>query len=86
MLDIAFNELVFAAKEDLVSQKLRFGVYDSHRILQLIAKTECTAGLVIAASGPETAGDGLVHQPAVCQHVKRGIRCLTRTADNVFSQ
>ena len=39
-------------------------------ILQLIAEAEGAPGLVGRAARPEAAGQGLVHQPAVGQHVE----------------
>src|SRR6185369_10910380 len=42
-------------------------------ILQLIAKAEGAPRLVEAAPRPKAAGQGLIRQPAVAQHVKRGI-------------
>ncbi len=45
-----------------------------HRILQLVAEAERAAGLVIAAARPHAAGQGLIQQPAVGQHIERFIR------------
>ena len=45
-----------------------------HDVLQLIAKAERPAGLVVAAARPETAADRLVEQPAIHQRVERVVR------------
>ncbi|MCY1394870.1 hypothetical protein D9M71_97980 [compost metagenome] len=40
-----------------------------HAVLQLIAKADGAAGLVVATAGLEATGDHLVHQPAICHDV-----------------
>ena len=49
------------------------GVQERHRVLQLVAKADGTAGLVVPAAGKVAAGDGLVEQPSVGQHVHRRV-------------
>src|SRR6202022_2306019 len=44
-----------------------------HRILQLVAKSERAARLIIAAAAPQATRQYLIRQPAVGQHVKRWI-------------
>ncbi|MNR46199.1 hypothetical protein D3C85_1651360 [compost metagenome] len=36
-----------------------------HAVLQLIAKADGAAGLIVATAGLEATGDHLVHQPAI---------------------
>ena len=45
-------------------------------VLQLIAEAEGAAGLVVAAACPEAAGQRLVEEPAIGQHVQGRIRRL----------
>ena len=40
MLDIAFLKLSGCAEQEVLAHKLRLGVDERHRILQLIAETE----------------------------------------------
>ena len=51
----------------------RLGVDQRHRVLQLVAEAERAAGLVEAAARPQAAGQRLVEQPAVGQHVERRV-------------
>ncbi|HBF52182.1 MAG TPA: hypothetical protein DDX04_19620, partial [Massilia sp.] len=44
-----------------------------HRILQHVAEAVCAARLVMAAARPHAAGNRLVQQPAVGQHVERRV-------------
>jgi hypothetical protein len=47
------------------------GMDQRHRVLQLVTEAEGAARLVIAAARPDPAGQRLVDQPAVGQHVDR---------------
>ena len=51
----------------------RLGMHQRHRVLQLVAEAERAAGLVEAAARPHAAGERLVEQPAVGQHVERRV-------------
>ena len=73
MLYVAFDKLVRRAQQQMAAQQLRRRVDHGHRILQLVAEAIRAARLVIAAARPQTAGDGLVHQPAIGDHVQRRI-------------
>ena len=50
------------------------GVHQRHDVLQLVAEAEGAARLVVAAARPQPAGQGLVQQPAVGQHVEGLVR------------
>jgi len=41
------------------------GENERHHVLQLVAETECAPGLVVSASRPKPACQGLVEEPAV---------------------
>ena len=75
MLHVAFGELPAGAEQQVLAQHARAGMDERHRVLQLVAETVGSAGLVVAAARPHAAGDGLVHQPAVGQQVQRRIGC-----------
>ena len=70
MLDISFLELTGRAKEQVVAHQERLGVNERHHVLQLIAEAEGAPGLVISASRPKAARQGLVQKPAVREHVE----------------
>src|SRR5437899_7479805 len=76
MLDVAFDELTTRTENDLRAHEVRFGVHQSHHVLQLVAETVRAARLVVAAACPKTARHRLVHKPAVGQHVECHVRRL----------
>ena len=76
MLDVPFAKLTSGAEEQMFAHETWLGIYERHHILQLIAKTERTSRLIVAAASPEAAREGLVQQPAVGQHIDRRIGCL----------
>ncbi len=71
VLHVAFGELAARAQQQLLAQHRGLGVHERHRVLQLVAEAERAARLVEAAARPHPAGDRLVEQPAVGQHVER---------------
>src|SRR3546814_3766027 len=52
------------------AHEIGLGMDQSHYILQLVAKTECAAGLVKGAARPYPACQGLVYEPAVGLYVQ----------------
>src|SRR3954463_6466169 len=74
MLDIAISKLMSRASQKMFANKKRFGVNESHGVLKLVSKSECTSWLVVSASCPESGGECLIKQPAVTEQVHRGIR------------
>ena len=60
MLNISFRELTGRAQEQVLAHEVRSGVDEGHHVLQLIAKTEGAPRLVVSASRPEAARQGLV--------------------------
>ena len=52
MLGVAFAKLVLRAQKKMLAYELRLRVDQRHDVLQLIAKTERSAGLVKAAAPP----------------------------------
>ena len=73
VLHVAFRELVRRTQQQVVAHALRLRVQHRHRILQLIAETKRAARLIVAAARKKPAGDGLVQQPAVGEHIDRRI-------------
>jgi len=73
MLHVAFEELSPGVTNELLAGEPRRRMNQRHGVLQLIAETISTAGLIIAAAAPDSAGQGLVYQPAVGQHVECGV-------------
>src|SRR5450830_182232 len=76
MLHIPLKELALGATDQLLAGEPRCRMDQRHGILQLIAESVGTAGLIIATPSPEPAGYCLVNQPAVGQYVQRWIRCF----------
>ena len=73
MLHIALTELASRTQQQVLAHELRLGVNECHHVLQLIAETERTARLVIATARPQTAGQRLIQEPAIGQHVERRV-------------
>ncbi len=74
VLHVALDELAARAAQQVLAQERGLGVHQRHRVLQLVAESEGAARLVVAAARPQAARERLVQQPAVGQHVDRGIR------------
>ena len=55
VLHVAFFKLMSGGEHDLLSRNFRMAVDQRHNVLQLIAKTECTAGLVKSRASPDAA-------------------------------
>jgi len=68
--NISLQELVGRTAQEMFPGKLRFCIYQRHRILQLVAEAECSARLVESAARPDAARQGLVEEPAVGEHVE----------------
>ncbi len=69
VLNVAFDELPAGAHQQMGADQPRLGVNERHDVLQLVAEAERAARLVIPAARPESAGERLVDQPAVGEHV-----------------
>ena len=76
VLHVAFDELPRGRVNDLVACEVRRGKDQRHHVLQLITETERTTRLVEGGSPPDPAGESLVEQPAIQQHIGRRIGCL----------
>src|ERR1700746_601009 len=73
MLHIALAELVCRRAQNMPPCYGRFGVDERHRVLQLIAKSECPAGLIKTGAPPKTTAQDLIQQPTVGNQVNRCI-------------
>ena len=71
---VALRELMRGAQQQVGAHPRRLGVHHRHRVLQLVAESECAAGLVIATAREEAAADRLVQQPAVREHIDARLR------------
>ncbi len=71
VLHVAFGKLPSCGAKEVLARKVRPCERQCHHVLQLIAKAKRAAGLVIPASRPQPAADGLIEQPSVHQRVKR---------------
>ncbi len=76
VLHVALAELAFGATDQLLAGKPRRRMNQCHGVLQLVAEAVGAAGLVIAAAPPQPARQRLVKQPAVGEHIERGVRRL----------
>ena len=74
VLDVAFDELPAGGAEQMRPGEIRPRQQQRHHVLQLIAKAEGAARLVVARARPQTAADVLIEEPPVDQHVKRIVR------------
>src|SRR3989338_40268 len=73
MLKVALDKLSSRGSKEMFPCELRFRHHERHSILQLIAKSVCTAGLVQCRTGPHPASQCLIQQPAVEQNIHRSI-------------
>src|SRR3989338_4375068 len=73
MLKVALDKLSSRGSKEMFPWELRFRHHERHSILQLIAKSVCTAGLVQCRTGPHPASQCLIQQPAVEQNIHRSI-------------
>ena len=76
MLHIAFDKLVRGTHQQMLAGGGGRCMQHRQAVLQLVAKAKGAAGLVVAAARPEAAGDDLIHQPTIDQHVYGRIRGL----------
>ena len=74
VLDVAFDELPAGGAEQMRSGEVGPRQQQRHHVLQLIAKAEGAARLVVARARPETAAHVLIDEPPVDQHVERIVR------------
>src|ERR1700737_1171378 len=73
---VAFAELVRCCTQNMLTGQSWFGMHEPHYVLQLVAKSKCSAGLIKAGSAPKATAQGLIEQPAVCHQVYRWVRSL----------
>ncbi len=78
MLHVAFDELAARGEQQVLPVQIGAAEAERHHVLQLIAKSERTAWLVVAGARPEPRRDGLVEQPAVDQEIERIVWRLDR--------
>ena len=71
MFYIALAELMCRRAQKMLTRQGRFGVDERHRVLQLVAKSECPTGLIKTGSTPKTTAQDLIQQPAVGHQVYR---------------
>jgi hypothetical protein len=74
VLHVSLAELPGGAEQQVRPYQARFGMDQRHAVLQLVAIAKGAPRLVIAAARPQAAGQGLVDQPAVGQHVHGRVR------------
>ena len=73
VLDIPFLELPGGRSEDLGPGFLRGPIDQGHDVLKLVAEPVRPAGLIERRPRPDPAGQDLIQQPAVDQHVDRRV-------------
>ncbi len=71
MLNVALAELMCRRAQKMLTRQRRFSVDKRHRVLQLVAKSECPTGLIKAGPSPKTTAQYLIQQPAVGHQVYR---------------
>jgi hypothetical protein len=76
MLDISFGKLAPCANEQVFTHKPRLGMDESHGVLQLVAETKGSPGLVISAPTPEPAGQSLIKEPAIGKEIDGWVGCF----------
>ena len=70
MLNVTLRELTRRAGQQLAAKQCGRKAHHRHRVLQLVAETEGTTGLVVAGTRPQAAGHGLVRQPVIHERVE----------------
>ena len=70
MLNVSLAKLMFRAKENLLPGQPRSRGKERRGILELVAVSVGTGGLVVAATAPEPAADSLIDQPAIDKDVE----------------
>jgi hypothetical protein len=76
VLNVALLELPGRRPQDMRASLLWSAVDNRHCILKLVAEPICPARLVETRSCPHAAGERLIQQPSVQQHIER---CVRRT-------
>ena len=76
MLDIALDKLMRGRAEELLARQMGCGMHEGHNVLKLIAESKSAARLVVPASSPQAASQGLIDEPAVDQGIDCRIGCL----------
>ena len=77
---VAFDELVRGVEQDLLPRERRIHGEERQRVLELIAESECAAGLIEGRARPQPAGQRLIGEPAVHHQVDRRERRLDSQA------
>ena len=73
VLHVAFEELARRAAQQVLARERGSACTSAIDVLQLVAEAEGAARLVVAAARPQAAGQRLVEQPAVGQHVEGAV-------------
>ena len=71
MFHIALAELMGRRAQKMLTSQVWFGVNQRHRVLQLVAKSECPAGLIKTGAAPKPTAQDLIQQPSVGHQVYR---------------
>ena len=69
MLSVALDELVRGRTQNLLARQVRRRPQEREHVLQLVAIAVCAARLVERRAAPQAAGQYLIEQPLVEQHV-----------------
>ena len=69
VLHIPFAELAGGSAEKVLAQQRWLGMYDGHRILQLIPEAERAARLVETRACPHATREDLINKPTVGKEV-----------------
>ena len=83
VLDVALAELMRCRAQDMRSRHRRFAVDECHSVLQLVAESKRTAGLVDRGPRPHATGKRLIERPAVDERIElRGGRSNVNRAQS----
>jgi hypothetical protein len=83
VLDVALDELPGRSAQQMLAREIGPREQQRHHVLQLIAKPERAAGLVVPAACPEATAHGLIEQPAIEQEINESSGVSTCTALSV---
>ena len=75
MLYVTFRKLTASGAQQVCAIELRPRKRQSHRVLQLVAKSISPTRLIEGTSCPHSAGHYLVKQPAIYQDVDVALGC-----------
>src|SRR6059058_5362601 len=76
VLNISLDKLPARRANNMLARNIGIRVYESHRVLKLVAEPECSARLIERGTSPHPGRQGLVQRPAIHHQVEARLRGL----------